>query len=219
MRATRTDCIEDALCVHLGLTSCMLYYSDIILWYDFAAMPDFRRKPNRLPLAHYVGPRSYLVTLCVVKRRSLFVSPGIVQPLIALLGELAQLQAFDVCSFCFMPGSLPLSSVRSSRGFWPSSVGPRFKGRASVHLLRFGYHSVWQTAYHDHIIRNDQDLQNCAAYVNSIIRSGRGWSPILTIIPFLAPWSSSGAGLTSTWRNRCRAKSTPRWTRKASSTS
>jgi putative transposase len=128
-------------------------------------MPDFRRKTNRLLPPSYLGLHSYLVTLCILKRRRLFVAPNIVQPLIALLGDLAQLHALDVYAYCFMPDHCHLILCGRSK----DSDLPRFirvyKGRASVHLRKFGCHNVWQTAYHDHIIRNDQDRQNCAAYV------------------------------------------------------
>ncbi|HTZ33649.1 MAG TPA: transposase [Methylomirabilota bacterium] len=136
-------------------------------------MPDFRRKTNRLAPSNYIGPRSYLITLCILKRRRLFVSPDVVQPLIALLGELALLHAFDVYAYCFMPDHCHLLLCGRDRCSHLPRIVRSFKGRAAAHLRGFGYHNVWQTAYHDHVIRNDDDLRNGAAYIlDNPVRAG-----------------------------------------------
>ena len=141
-------------------------------------MPDFLRKNNRLSLSNYVGTRSYLVTLCILKRRRLFVSAIVVQPLIALLGELAQLHSFDVYAYCFMPDHCHfLLCGRESSSDLPRFIRS-FKGRACVHLRRFACHNIWQTAYHDHVIRNDDDLQNSASYIlDNPVRAGLAKDP------------------------------------------
>lgn len=137
------------------------------------AMPDFRRKPNRLPTSNYAGPRSYLVTLCLQGRRPLFTKPQLVHRLISLLGQTAQAHFFDVYAYCFMPDHchLVLCGLRPTSQL--STFVRAFKGHATVALRSFGLHTVWQHRFHDHVIRNHDDLRASAQYVlDNPVRAG-----------------------------------------------
>lgn len=121
----------------------------------------------------YIEPRSYLVTICTKERRCLFVEADLVNLLIVLLGEVAREHLFDLYAYCFMPdhchfvicGLDPycdlISTVRS------------FKDKAAVLFRRRGLQGAWQKGFHDHIIRDDEDLRNCANYVlENPVRAG-----------------------------------------------
>lgn len=117
-----------------------------------------------------------------------------VEPLIALLGKVAQTNAFDVYAYCFMPDHCHflLCGLRTNSDL--PAIIRAFKGGATVVLRRYGHQNVWQTAFHDHVIRNDDDLRASAAYIlDNPVRAGLAKDP--QNYPFsgslVFPWHNS----------------------------
>jgi|HubBroStandDraft_6_1064221.scaffolds.fasta_scaffold877567_2 putative transposase len=136
-------------------------------------MPEFTRKPNRLPSPFYLGLRCYLVTLCTRVREPLFTSSRIVELLVSSLNEQAGLHSFEVYAYCFMPDHchLLLYGLTSSSNL--SSMVRAYKARTVVQLRNYGLRNVWQRSFHDHIIRNERDFRAATAYVlENPVRAG-----------------------------------------------
>lgn len=131
-----------------------------------------REKTHRLPDIMYIGNQTIAFTLCVYKKQNLFVSDEIFTFFEKEL--LNSLQSYE-CSaqvYLFMADHVHLivsgnqkdSNVKKSlelfkqkTGYWLSQNLPKFK---------------WQKDYYDHIIRNDEDIQNQIRYIlNNPIRA------------------------------------------------
>jgi REP element-mobilizing transposase RayT len=57
---------------------------------------------------HYLGRRSYSLTICTQDRRQLFTNPQIVSALRSILVKLSAFHCFDIYAYCFMPDHLHL---------------------------------------------------------------------------------------------------------------
>ena len=131
-----------------------------------------REKLHRLPAELYVGNKTVAFTICVKGNEKFFVTDEI---FILFEKELLNsLQGYK-CSaqvYLFMPDHVHLivsgnrkdSNVKKSielfkqkTGYWLSQNLPKFK---------------WQKDYYDHIIRNDEDIQNQIRYIlNNPVRA------------------------------------------------
>jgi REP element-mobilizing transposase RayT len=68
-----------------------------------------------------------------------------------------------VLGYCVMPDhvhALVMVRARSALDFVRL-----LKGRTTVNLRDLGYRKVWQTSFHDHIVRRDEDLAAVLQYV------------------------------------------------------
>jgi len=123
------------------------------------------RKPNRLPPSNYLGFGAYLVTVCTKHRQPIFISPEIVEPLVCSLSEQALKHSFNVHAYCFMPDHCHFLLAGLNPNARLSPAVRAFKGQSTVLLRRFGFHAVWQKGFHDHVIRNSDDLSSSMAYI------------------------------------------------------
>ncbi len=131
------------------------------------------REPNRLPSSNYFGFGAYLVTICAQNRERIFTAPDVVEPLICLLSEEMRQCSFDVHAYCFMPDHchLLLSGLNSNAHL--STAVRAFKGASTALLRQFRFQHVWQKGFHDHVIRNAEDLAASMAYVlENPVRAG-----------------------------------------------
>jgi len=106
-------------------------------------------------------------------RRPLFTHLEVVRPLLSLLGETAQAHFFGVYAYCFMPDHCHAILCGLSPICDLSSMLRASKGRAIVTLRKLDIQDLWQSGYHDHVIRNDDDLRPSAGYVlENPVRAG-----------------------------------------------
>jgi len=125
---------------------------------------SFRRKPNRLPIEAYRGPRVYSLTLASGGRRRRFIYAGLVSACVAELEVEARKHNVRVYAYCFMPGHLHLLVHGGVRTFLPDFVhdfkqvtGNAFKDSAGG--------ALWQRSYYDHIVRSDEGVLQVARYI------------------------------------------------------
>ena len=129
------------------------------------AIPDFKRKPHRLPLEEYCGEKWYFVTLCSEKRAPILVDPRIAKWLIETLRRESEVQGFLTDAYCLMPDHLHFLAV----GVTPSSNFLRFvksfKQKTAYRYLQKTGSRLWQRNYYDHILRSGEEPTRVAAYI------------------------------------------------------
>lgn len=124
----------------------------------------FRRKPNRLPMEVYVGPRVYSLTLACEGRRRWFADGRLVTDCIEALRAAARTHHARVYAYCFMPDHLHLLVHGGARTFLPNFVHDFKQATANAFRGRFG-RPLWQRSYCDHIVRSDEGVLAVARYI------------------------------------------------------
>ena len=131
------------------------------------------RKPVRLPPNSYLGFGAYLVTICTCDRKRVFVSLETVAPLICSLACASAVSFFAVHAYCFMPDHFHAVLAGTTPAARLSPLVRIFKGNATAILRHLGFQNVWQKGFHDHVIRNADDLRSSIAYVlENPVRAG-----------------------------------------------
>jgi putative transposase len=128
-------------------------------------MPEFRRKPNRLPAESYRGQQAYFLTLCVRDRKSVLSDSMLVSALLALLEETCAAHSFHVYAFCFMPDHLHLILVGESDSSELARLIRAFKEAASAVARKSGVSNLWQKGFYDHVLRSGKSLDEAAWYI------------------------------------------------------
>jgi REP element-mobilizing transposase RayT len=135
------------------------------------------RKRLRLPGFDYARPGTTFVTICVEPRRPLLgrVAHGTV--VLSPIGEIVQRQldaldarfaTVELDSAIVMPDHLhALVVVRDTSGPSISDVVRVFKSLAAraVYEQRGGWVPLWQRSFHDHVVRDEDDLGRCREYI------------------------------------------------------
>jgi REP element-mobilizing transposase RayT len=144
----------------------------------------YSRKRLRLRGFDYGSDGLYLVTVCTHGRRCLLGSVHGETMIVNTLGELVERQLIDlpirmdavaVDSYVVMPNHVHAIVGLSSRARQASPlrlghVVAAFKSGSAREINRARarpYVPVWQRGYHDHVIRNDSDLERVREYIGT----------------------------------------------------
>jgi putative transposase len=144
----------------------------------------YRRKPLRLSGYDYTQVGAYFVTICTRQRRHLF---GVIEngiPELSSIGQWAErcwqnipahYGGVELDAFVIMPnhvhGMLHLPGDGASLG----TIVGTYKAAVSRQARRVipsTPRQLWQTLYHEHIVRDDRALQTIRAY---IVRNPLRW--------------------------------------------
>jgi putative transposase len=128
-------------------------------------IPGHIRKKNRLPLPSYLGFRSHLITICTQGRERRFISPRIVDSIVATLSIQSQKNCFAVHAYCFMPDHCHLVLLATAADSDLVAFVRDFKGNAAATLRHRGFHDLWQKGFHDRILRSSQEVSAASAYI------------------------------------------------------
>jgi len=132
-------------------------------------MPYYRNN-TRLPLTHYLGLRTYFVTICCDRRRPHLHAPVFAQRVSGLLQEGASDHCFLLHAFCIMPdhlhvlaeGTHPLSNLREFIRL--------FKQRAAFEFRKVFTIRLWEKSYYDYVLRPSDSIEAVACYI--------WWNPV-----------------------------------------
>jgi putative transposase len=130
------------------------------------------RKSPRLRDFDYVGPFAYNLALVTRNRAPIFTEQGIVDAILDCLGRSCARYGFSLHAYCFMPDHAHLllsgngdSSLSGFVRHFKQLSGYRYKQKHGA--------SFWQISYHDHVLRNDEDLLRAARYIwDNPVRAG-----------------------------------------------
>jgi REP element-mobilizing transposase RayT len=130
-------------------------------------------RPARLSSISYNGTGGYFVTTCTHERRRIFDRAAVVGLTLMHFLQSAEQTDVEVTAYCFMPDHLHLLVTVAT------AIGDldRFMRRAkqtSGHAFaQSDGGKLWQTGYHDRVLRSDEDALNYIAYmVENPIRAG-----------------------------------------------
>ena len=132
-----------------------------------------KRKNPRLKNFNYASPNYYFVTICCKEKRCIFGRPDG----LSRFGRIAEAAMREINmhfpevtadKWVIMPNHvhaiivLPGNSIQLSTviGLYKSSVTKR------IHQLKSGM-DVWQSSYHDHVIRNQTDYVRIWEYIDT----------------------------------------------------
>ena len=156
------------------------------LEFYFTTMPDFRRKPNRLPQLSYHGQRCYFLTICTRDRKKVFTDGALVRALLDLLRDTCLSHSFGVHAYCFMPDHLHLVLVGAHDSANLPQMIRAFKGAGAARARARGLLSLWQKGFYDHVIQAGTQVDAAAWYIfMHPVRAG--------LVKQIGEWSYSGS--------------------------
>ena len=150
-----------------------------------------RRKNQRLPSYAYGSSGIYFITICTQNRRPILstiqhgVGAGFPGPSVSVtaLGQLVQLHlntlterypAASVLTQVIMPDHVHI--ILEVRTGGPGDPAPtlsqimgwfKFQTTKDIRAQECRLDKVWQRGYYEHVIRNQEDLLSCWAYIDS----------------------------------------------------
>jgi putative transposase len=124
----------------------------------------FRRKPNRLPMDAYLGPRVYSLTLACERRGRWFTDGRLVADCIRVLRDAAGKHKARVYAYCFMPDHLHLLVHGGVRTFLPDLMHDFKQVTGSMFAKATGA-KLWQDGYYDHVVRSEEGVHRVARYI------------------------------------------------------
>jgi REP element-mobilizing transposase RayT len=136
-----------------------------------SALPQrkhLQRVPVWLPLDQ---PVVYLVTVCCIGRRQLFVNAATVRVAVECLQRAAARHAWQVTHACFMPDHvhLLLSPMRERE----QSLSAFVQAWKSCVSLRLKQGAIWQREFHDRLLRSDEKADEKWQYIReNPVRAG-----------------------------------------------
>jgi REP element-mobilizing transposase RayT len=141
------------------------------------------RKHVRLPGFDYSTPGAYFVTICADFFRCLFgeVRDGVMQ--LNDLGAIAHrcweeipkhYPEADLDVFQIMPNHMHGVVYLTEKGHSLGNIVGSYKGAVTRQIRASRIHvraAIWETSYHDHVIRNDDSLQKIRTYIiNNLLK-------------------------------------------------
>src|SRR5262249_13245786 len=121
--------------------------------------------PPRIDGFDYVGPHTYFLTICTFKRIRHFDDSVCASETVATLLRTSAACGFGVIAYCLMPDHLHalVDGTRPDSNFLKCVA--MFKQRAAFEYARSRREVLWQEGFFDHVLRNEDDVQNIAAYI------------------------------------------------------
>ena len=131
------------------------------------SVTDFIRKNIRLNGFDYKTGYAYFVTICTNNKEKYFLNKEIAEIVESSLDFRIAAKEVTVICYCIMPDHLHMlfslnESYSNNLSSWVSS----FKRYISNQMnTKFGIKEFWHVNYYDHIVRNDESLENIAEYI------------------------------------------------------
>lgn len=148
----------------------------------------------RLKDFYYSTPGYYFLTICAYNRQDLFGEINHGRMHLSVAGEMVQfvvqespkkLRSVEIDCFVVMPNHVHIlmglavrlgddpgaENVPDVIQWFKSSVHQRFRSGVRNQGWPPYREKIWQTGYHDHIVRNDRELETLRAYIANNVES------------------------------------------------
>jgi putative transposase len=124
-----------------------------------------REKSHRLPLEYYRGEIAISFTLCLKDRPSILTRAEVIDPLISLLAKSARRESCMVPGYCYMPDHqhIILLGTKDNSDIWKALC--HYKQSSGFWFSRNLQGVRWQKDFHDHIMRERENLAHHVRYV------------------------------------------------------
>jgi putative transposase len=137
-----------------------------------------RKKAPRLKTFDYKGFHAYLLTVTTWRRRPWLTRPERVEVVRRELSLAASRRGFHVLCYCFMPDHVHVLLRGMADGSDLLAFVHEFKQTTAFGFRRETGASLWQNSFHDHVLRQDEAVDDAALYLlNNPVRKGlvRDW--------------------------------------------
>ncbi len=135
-------------------------------------MLRYRESP-RLKHFDYAGAYAYFVTIVTRQRRRVFVTSEVVKAALDCLDRSAGKYRFEVVAYCFMPDHAHLLVSGTSESSSLHDLMRHFKQVSSFEYKKRCGIELWQTSYHDRVLRREEHLRDAAEYIwHNPVRAG-----------------------------------------------
>ena len=122
------------------------------------------RKKTRLSPEAYRENRVYLVTICAHDGNEVFESQQIADLVVERLQVSVRTHELRLFAYCLMPDHLHVL-VGNETGADVLEFVRCFKQKTSFYAAKKYRRKLWQTGFHDRILRRDEDVSKAARYI------------------------------------------------------
>ena len=120
-----------------------------------------------------LGQTGTFVTVSVRERQRLFTNGQLVATCREQIQSACRTNAFQIIADCYMPDHLHLLLEGLSDCSDLRKCVKDAKQRTSYQAIRLGLGRLWQSGYHDRIVRQDEDIARYADYIiQNPVRAG-----------------------------------------------
>ena len=124
---------------------------------------------RRLPHGEaYIGENRYFITINLRERQPRFTDGKLVETCRTEIRSACDANAFRILADCYMPDHLHLLLEGLSGASDLRKCIKLAKQRTSYAAIQLGLGQLWQSGYHDRIVRQDEDLNQ---YVDDIVQN------------------------------------------------
>ncbi|MEQ8169312.1 MAG: transposase [Candidatus Eremiobacterota bacterium] len=120
---------------------------------------------QRLKDFNYIGTGCYFLTICTDNKKSIFISPEIVNDVKEILFQNAEKYRFDIICFCFMPDHLHILTQGTHDESDLGKFISAFKQKTGFDYKKKNGIILWQKSYYDRIVRKYEDIDNICRYI------------------------------------------------------
>jgi len=125
----------------------------------------YPHKNIRLHPAHYLGERSYFLTLCCASRRRVFANPKIAAWLIEILRRQSNVRRFAVRAYCVMPDHFHVLVTGLDAASDLLAFVKNLKVTTSLEYRARCGETLWQKKFYDHVLRRKDNIMRVASYI------------------------------------------------------
>ena len=136
------------------------------------------RRPPRVSSFDYFGCHRYLITVVTRNRARFFADPVAASRIAAHIPPFFLARDFEVVAYCVMPDHVHLllegrtdgADLRETMRVWKQVSAYDWKKRSQT--------SLWQSGFHDHVLRADDDTGAVVGYIlQNPVRAGLASRP------------------------------------------
>ncbi len=122
------------------------------------------RHPPRLHSQVYVGLAQYFLTICCDKRRRFLEDAECRSLVLCELRRTSQALDFAVTAYCLMPDHLHIVCEALADECDLQEFVRRFKQRTAYQWKKRTTSRLWQSSYHDHVLRETESTREVVRY-------------------------------------------------------
>jgi putative transposase len=136
------------------------------------------RKSTRLTTLSYLGTKAHFVTICCNNRIPHLKVPKTASRVIEILLESAAKESFELHAYCAMPNHLHFLAHGLSPRSNSLELVRLLKSRSAFEFKQERKQRLWESSFHDHILRKSDELEPIARYIwANPVRGGLCTSP------------------------------------------
>jgi putative transposase len=131
------------------------------------------RKSTRLTHLTYLGTKVHFITVCCDHHSPHLRDPSVATRILSVLFDCAMSRSFLLHAYCAMPDHIHFLVHGTKPNSNLLELVRVFKLRTAYEFKRDAGHKLWETSFHDHILRKGDEIESVACYIwANPVRSG-----------------------------------------------